>query len=155
MNKITLAIDPGASGGFAVRYPDGKIELMAMPEHDVDRIDFIKTLKARSLLEPSPIESVMEKVGGFVRGNPAPGSAMFNFGHGVGVLRGAILTLEIPLREVTPQNWQAGLGIGKHATKPQHKRALKAKAQELYPDLNPTLKTCDALLILDWANRVL
>jgi len=66
MNKITLAIDPGASGGFAVRYPDGKIELMAMPEHDVDRIDFIKTLKARSLLEPSPIEAVMEKIMGRV-----------------------------------------------------------------------------------------
>jgi len=152
---ITIAIDPGASGGFAVRYPDGKIELMAMPEHDVDRIDFIKTIKARSLLETAPIQAVMEKVGGFVRGNPAPGSAMFNFGHGVGVLRGAILTLEIPLIEVHPQNWQKALAVGKHTSKPQHKRALKAKATELYPSLKPTLSTCDALLILDWAIRVL
>ena len=110
--------------------------------------------------EGVPISAVMEQVGGYIRprgkdGGAQPGSAMFNFGEGFGFLRGVLMGLGIPLRMVRPQEWQKQLCLGAPADKSARKRALKSKAQELYPGLKPTLKTCDALLILDWANRVL
>jgi hypothetical protein len=157
---ITIAIDPGASGGFAIQYPDGKIDLEAMPDTDAERLTMILTAKDRAGIEGVPISAVMEQVGGYIRprgkdGGAQPGSAMFNFGEGFGFLRGALLALGIPLRMVRPQQWQKGLCLGAPCNKPARKRALKAKAQEMFPALKPTLKTCDALLILDWANRCL
>lgn len=157
---ITIAIDPGASGGFAIQYPDGKIDLQAMPDTDAEILEIITTARARAIAEEVDLCAVMEKVGGFVapRGQDVggqPGSRMFNFGEGFGFLRGVILALGIPLRMVRPQEWQKQLCLGATKDKSARKRALKSKAQELYPDLRPTLSTCDALLILDWANRVL
>lgn len=157
---ITIAIDPGASGGFAIQYPGGRIHLEAMPDNDAERLEIIKGAKDYADIESVPILAVLEKVGGFVAprgqdGGGQPGSRMFNFGEGFGFLRGALLALGIPLRMVRPQEWQKQLCLGAPADKSARKRALKSKAQELYPDLKPTLSTCDALLILDWAIRVL
>lgn len=157
---ITIAIDPGASGGFAIQYPDGRIQLDAMPDTDADILDLIASTQAKAMIECVPVMAVLEKVGGFVApraggGGAQPGAYMFNFGEGFGFLRGALLALGIPLRMVRPQEWQKQLCLGATKHKSARKRALKSKAQELYPDLKPTLSTCDALLILDWANRVL
>lgn len=157
---ITIAIDPGASGGFAIQYPDGRIQLEAMPDTDADILDMITSAQAQAAIEGVPVMAVLEKVGGFVApraggGGAQPGAYMFNFGEGFGFLRGALLALGIPLRMVMPKEWQKQLLLGSVPDKSARKRALKSKAQELYPDLKPTLSTCDALLILDWANRVL
>lgn len=159
---ITIAIDPGASGGFAICYPDGMIALYAMPEADTDRIDLITSAQAQAAIEGVLIQAVMEQVTGYVAPKKSegdrfrqPGSAMFNFGEGFGFLRGAVLALGIPLRMVSAKQWQKGLWIGTKEDRATRKRALKAKAQEMFPALKPTLKTCDALLILDWANRCL
>ena len=53
-----------------------------------------------------------------------------------------------------PKVWQASLGLGGKASCANYnawKRKLKAKAQELYPHLDVTLKNADALLILHYA----
>lgn len=158
---ITIAIDPGASGGFAIQYPRGRIHLESMPDTDAERLEIINGTKSHADIEGVPILAVMEKVGGYVAPSfgdggrlRQPGSHMFNFGEGFGFLRGVLMGLGIPLRMVRPQEWQKQLCLGS-VEKSARKRALKSKAQELYPGLKPTLKTCDALLILDWANRVL
>jgi hypothetical protein len=56
---------------------------------------------------------------------------------------------------VTPQTWQAGLGIPKgDKSQSQWKTALKAEASRRFPSVDGlTLKTADALLILEWYCR--
>lgn len=147
MTKI-LAIDPGKAGGFALH--DGEtVTTWPMPQTDGDVVDLLVSIK-----EQHPdVEVVIEQVRGYA-GKAQPGSAMFRFGWGVGGLHHACLALGIRLTQVTPQRWQraiAGLGIKGGRQTREWKNALKAEAQRRYPEQRVTLKTCDALLILDWA----
>ena len=145
MNKetIILAIDPGKSGGMATRNASTH-EAFKMPDTDGDIIDRLRSLSAQYKTRICYIE----KVGGFVRGNKTPGSAMFNFGHGRGVLIGALMAFGWRVIEVPPVRWQKWLGIG---TCGGDKNKLKAEAQRRFPNQHVTLKTADALLILEYA----
>lgn len=118
----------------------------------------------------------VEEVGGYIGGAGAPGSAMFNFGEGYGVIQGILTVLRIPYTLVRPQRWQKELGLGnkekvraekicggiitteerkrvaalKSAAKKEWKNKLKARAEREYPHLKVTLANCDALLILSY-----
>lgn len=140
---MILAIDPGKSGGLACRSA-GFTDCYAMPETDGDVVDKLQELSALSCERICYIE----KVGGFIAGSKLPGSAMFNFGHGRGVIMGALMAFGWRIIEVTPQRWQGWLCIGKCGG---DKGKLKAEAQRRFPALKVTLKTADALLILDYA----
>jgi hypothetical protein len=53
---------------------------------------------------------------------------------------------------VRPQKWQKWLGLGRASgcgSPREWKNKLKAEAQRRFPYLNVTLKTADALLILE------
>ena len=145
MNKetIILAIDHGKSGGMATRNASTH-EAFKMPDTDGDIVDRLRSLSAQYKTRVCYIE----KVGGFVRGNKTPGSAMFNFGHGRGVLIGALMAFGWRIIEVPPVRWQKWLGIG---TCGGDKNKLKAEAQRRFPNQHVTLKTADALLILEYA----
>ena len=152
--KTILAIDPGLSGGIAI-WGYGKTECFAMPETEGDLVDFIKSAKAAACMDVGELVCVLEQVGGFA-GKAQPGSAMFRFGEHFGFLKGVIQTLEIRLELVRPQVWQKGFGLGTAsgcASKSDWKNKLKAEAQRRFPHLAVTLKTADALLILDYAVR--
>ena len=142
--KIILGIDPGKSGGLAFLNNAG-IYCYAMPITDCDVVDLIRSI---SCCAGDKHVCYIEKVGGYIKGNKLPGSAMFNFGHGRGVIIGALLSFGWRVIEVPPQRWQKWLGIGKCGGQ---KNKLKAEAQRRFPDQNVTLKTADALLILDYA----
>lgn len=146
--KMLIAIDPGKSGAIAVQNEAGTF-VFPMREQESDIVAHIKSLKECDSV--NPIEVIIEKVGGFT-GRPQPGSRMFTFGRGVGVIIGALCALGIPFREVRPQEWQkvAGLGSSKGMTPPQWKRHLKDEATKRFPHLKPTLKTADAILMLSW-----
>jgi hypothetical protein len=153
--KTIVAIDPGVTGGIAV-WGYGKTECHPMPETEGDRVDFIKSVKAAAAMEGGEVVCVLEKVGGYA-GKGQPGSAMFRFGEHFGFLKGVIQTLEIRLVLVRPQVWQKGFGLGTASacrTKSEWKNKLKAEAQRLFPHLPVTLKTADALLILEYARRI-
>lgn len=151
-----LAIDPGKNGGFAFQNNEG-ITVKPMPETEGDVIDYIRSITA---FNPTVV-CWIEKVGGFVgegkkdgEGGGQPGSAMFKFGRGVGILVGALMAMGVPIKaEVPPQTWQKFHGVGHKGdrTKTEWKNHLKSKAQQLYPMLDITLKTADALLILSYA----
>jgi len=145
-----LAIDPGKSGGFAVLGLD-LLTVKAMPDTEGDVVDYLRGIYA---MNPGLV-CYLEKVGGFA-GAGQPGSAMFVFGRGVGILVGALLALGIPIKaEVRPQDWINFHQLGKKATygtKSAWKNHLKSKAQQLYPMVDGiTLKTADAILILAYA----
>ena len=77
---------------------------------------------------------------------------MFRFGEHFGFIKGVIQTLGVRLELVRPQVWQKAFGLGTAsacASKTVWKNKLKAEAQRRFPHLNVTLKTADALLILE------
>jgi hypothetical protein len=140
-SKIFIGIDPGASGGIVLLHPDATLTYK-MPETERDIWDILSL--------PGDKVALIEKVGGFIQGNPAPGSAMFNFGANYGGLRMALVAAGIPFEAITPQSWQKEFGIatkGKTETKTQFKNRIKACAQRLYPKIVVTLPIADALLI--------
>ena len=143
-----MAIDPGKSGAI-VWEAEGVVDVKRMPATEGDCVDLLRSLTARS--GSGPRVCYVEKVGGFVKGKSAPGSAMFNFGHGRGVLVGALMAFGWRVMEVTPQKWQAWLGIGKIGG---DKNKLKAEAQRRYPDQEVTLANADALLIYEYARAM-
>jgi hypothetical protein len=147
-----LAIDPGLSGGLAVRQ-FGKTDCHAMPETLGDVFELIAGFQAAAAVEGHALVCVLEEVGGFA-GKAQPGSAMFKFGEHYGFVQGVVRSLGIRLELVRPQVWQKAFGLGtasRCASKTVWKNKLKAEAQRRYPQLKVTLKTADALLILDYA----
>lgn len=152
---MIIAIDPGKKGAFAVHKwglsGEGiTIESINMPKTEGD----VKALfdEFREHKEKKKLV-VMERVGGYVGGNPHPSSAMFNFGDGYGFLKACAMCNGFKLELVTPQNWQRILQLGTRGkmSKTQWKNKLKGVAQRLYPDMKVTNQNADALLILEYA----
>jgi len=138
------AIDPGMSGGVAVMRIYGnrpEVVLSKMPED----------LAELGELLPFGCTVVIEKVPPFV-GRLIPSSAAFKLGKSAGYVEGYCAGRQHPVILVTPQKWQAGLGIPKGSkTQSQWKSALKGEASRRYPSAEGlTLATADALLMADW-----
>jgi crossover junction endodeoxyribonuclease RuvC len=157
---LYVGIDPGASGGIAVINPDGSLSCRAMPASDKELWGKLSMLAdpPRHEGESLPqVVAVIEKVGGYMPGSAGNiGSAMFSFGRSTGFLHGCLVAAAIPYEEVAPRTWQKALGIASRAkteTKSQFKRRLKAKAEQLFPSANITLKTCDAILLATYCQR--
>lgn len=151
--RIVLAIDPGASGGFAWSDEAGRVTCDPIPDTEGAIADYISEL-ATLAGGPENVGAVIENVGGFTRaGGPQPGSAMFRFGRSFGFLLGVLAALRIRTELVCPQRWQKHLGIGNASglKRAEWKRKLKAKAEQLFPSCKVTLATADALLILNWS----
>ena len=140
LSKSYAAIDPGLGGGIAL-WMDGQITLHPMPEDQAELADII----------PYGCSVAIEKVPPFV-GRLIPSSAAFKLGKSAGWMEGWCVGRQQQVILVTPQVWQAGLGIPKgDKTQSQWKSALKAEASRRHPGLDGlTLKTADALLILAW-----
>jgi hypothetical protein len=144
-----LAIDPGAAGGLALNVDDHPATAVSMPATEGDLVSLLREWGAN----PHDTVAVVEEVGGYA-GMPQPGSAMFKFGRNFGFALGVLQCLGVRVELVRPQKWQKGLGLGRAAdcaSKAEWKNKLKARAQQLYPHLKPTLATSDALLLLDYA----
>jgi hypothetical protein len=143
---IYIGIDPGKSGGICVMDDKGGIELVKMPSTELDIYESLDGYNGFAMIE---------KVQGYI-GNAHPGTAMFKFGASYGGLRMALIASGIPFDEVSPRTWQKTLGISprkKTESKGQFKNRIKAKAQQLFPNENVTLATCDALLIAEYCRR--
>lgn len=148
-DRKIIAIDPGKNGGIVVYSVEKNkiIEISKMPETPMDILSFFTLYSKNSVC-------YLEKVGGLPG---MGGSSMFNFGKGFGHLEMALLSRKIPTTEVTPQKWQKELQLGTKGNKSssEWKNKLKAKAQQLFPEVGKiTLATSDALLILEYAKIV-
>lgn len=144
-----LGIDPGKSGGMAAIDSLGVIIACKMPGTPADILEWLRDFG------DSTCRAIIEQVGGYV-GVGQPGSAMFNFGKGVGHLEMAMLACRIPAESVPPRKWQKAMGISsrkKTETKTQWKNRLKLVAQRLFPSEKVTLAIADALLIALYCQR--
>jgi hypothetical protein len=133
------------SGGLA-HFAGNRVTLEPMPTTDRDIRDVLVNFLSQSDV------CYIEKVGGYIGGKGAPGSAMFNFGRNVGFLHGLIAASKTRVIEVPPQRWQKTIGAGTSKTHGKGwKSHLKGLAQQRQPSLNITLKTADAVLLLEHA----
>lgn len=171
IRRMIVGIDPGASGGIAVLFCGFKVPTVRkalvykMPPSPELLLALFTELAEEAKCSTS-YHYAIEKVGGYVAGNPAPGSAMFNFGEGYGSLKmAALATTGSSPQEVRPQDWQKGLGIEtrraegrgkkrKHVeTKAQFKKRLRLLAAEMFPSVKVTASVADALLIAEFVRR--
>lgn len=144
----TLTIDPGSSGGFAWQI-DGLFDCCPMPETDGDVLNKLRELRIQ--IHCAIVEHQIGVVGPKFK---VSATSMFTFGDGYGFIRGALMALNYRVELVRPMKWQKSLSLGtkKEAggTTPW-KNKLKNIAQQRFPGANVTLKTADALLLLDYA----
>lgn len=139
----------------------GKVWCNAMPQTEGDLLEELRAIQSAVVTEgcvphsSSELVCVLEEVSGFA-GKAQPGSAMFRFGEHFGFIKGVVQALGIRLVLVRPQVWQKGFGLGTASacgSKSEWKNKLKGEAQRRFPHLKVTLKTADALLMLDHALR--
>ena len=153
-----IGVDPGKSGAIAII--DGfksvpildRIIEFGETERDVWK-EYIDATDA-TIGGEHDCKALIEKV----HSMPAQGvSSSFKFGMYYGQARMLLIASGTPFETVRPLEWQRGLGIpkrGKDEAKTAFKRRLKAKAQELFPDVKITLKNADALLIAEYCRRI-
>lgn len=141
--KTTIAVDPGANGGVAFANDSDGI-------YATINLNPLSNLMAEiSILRNADhdMEMVIEDIPPYVQGNNIPGSSAFKMGVSFGLIQGLALGERIPCFLVKPKDWQKHLTGVKGLKGPERKRALRDIAKELYPELKPTLKTCDAILL--------
>lgn len=145
MNRVIMAIDPGASGAIAWRDASGIRRVVNMP--DTPRGIYDAIVEARG--ESGEAVCYLEDVGHGIPGQSS--SATAKFARHNGHLEMALLALGIKVVKMTPQKWEKEFSLGKSSQfeKSEWKRRLKQKAEELYPNVKVTLKNADALLLLE------
>lgn len=144
-----LGIDPGASGGLVALSTKGVISAVKMPATEMDAWRWFEEYACGDCF------AIIEKVGGYI-GENQPGSSAFKFGRNTGLMIGFLTAAHVPFEEVTPQRWQKGLKIPKRRkdeSKTEWKNRLKSHASKLFPKVNVTLSTADAILISEFCRR--
>jgi hypothetical protein len=143
--KNIIGIDPGKAGAIIVMRASGKIITQKMPETPTEVLKFLRLHSVNSVC-------FIEQL----HGMPGmSGTAMFTFGKGYGEIGMALLALKIPAIYVTAQKWQKEYGLGTKGkdTTTVWKNKLKAKAEQLFPNVKITLSTADAMLIAEFGRR--
>jgi len=147
--RLILGCDPGAKGGLALVSETGQAEAWEMPPTAFELLEF---LRLRAVLGLDGGRAYVEHVHAW----PGQGvSSAFSFGRSYGELLCALTAVRISFESVSPGKWQAALGMRrrKGEAKTAYKRRLKVLAKELFPGVEVTLGTADALLIAEWARR--
>ena len=172
---ILMAIDPGASGGICWIDNDqlsSGVKAIGMPDTDTAIVELFEQFKGKD------VTVLMEMVTGFVgfrtkRVNIVcprckgyvpyevkesdPAARSFNFGKNYGKLEGIIAAMKFRVEKpIVARSWQKVHGLSKPKCIAQNKwkNILKDRAQKLFPSVKVTLKTADALLILDVLMRM-
>jgi hypothetical protein len=144
--KLTIGIDPGKSGGYAIAWGGmNSINLHSLGE-DFEFVEHIQDLKDHP--DVTSIEAVVELVPPFV-GKMIPSSSSFKLGENYGFIRGVLRMGEIPFTLVRPQEWQKGLSGLSGLTSHKRKKVLMNHAKQFFPTTKGLiLQTADAILIL-------
>lgn len=154
-----LAVDPGSSGGLALwsnKWDErqGEHKALAWPYPETEG-DCLEAIRKFSLFEQDRVAVVEAQVGVMGPNIKVSSAAMFTFGRNYGFMLGVLQSLNWKIHLIRPMAWQKVLSTG---AKKDHgkgwKNHLKAMAQRLYPEIKVTLKTADALLILEYGRRM-
>jgi len=135
-----IGIDPGKGGGIA-SLCNGVMLAEPMPETPQEIYEYLNSM----LVPLAPIRAYLENV----HAMPSDGRAsIWKFARNMGHVEMALIGNGIGYELVTPSTWmKAFLGTVPKVRK-DRKRAIKEKAQCLYPNAKITLKTSDAVGIM-------
>jgi crossover junction endodeoxyribonuclease RuvC len=118
---MICGVDPGSKGAIALLYPNyAEIHDMPMLGKEVNGSEVARIFK-----EFPPDHIWLEQVNSFGMGR----TSAYNFGQGVGVLKGVFQAMQIPFTLVTPQKWKKSYGLSKEK---DHSRLLVTR---MYPSL--------------------
>lgn len=151
-----IGIDPGATGGiFAVDSKNRRALMLSCSSVDVETVQAIEG--AIEFLHESVDVVMLEKVHAF----PGQGvSSVFTFGERYGVIKGAVIALNVKMATVHPKTWQKEFSISVPSdagTPAQRKKQLKNKsydtARSLYPSVEFKKDQADAVMLAEYALR--
>ena len=143
---IIIGIDPGLAGGFAIFNKNKNEALSFTTMADVClRFDYL-----RSQMSMQVIKAYIEEPPVFFKGAGGGLASQAKLHRNFGQYEGILIGLGIPFETVSPQKWQKGLSGLAKLTGKDRKKALHNLAVQRYPQLKPTLKTCDAILIAEY-----
>jgi crossover junction endodeoxyribonuclease RuvC len=120
-NPLILGIDPGKTGALAFLYSNRALFIEDMPAIGKE---VNGALTADMLREFTPTHAYIEAVNSFGMGR----QSAFNFGQGVGVIKGVLGALAIPYSNVTPTKWKKEFSLNRD------KNASRLAAIRLFPD---------------------
>jgi hypothetical protein len=145
--KTILAIDPGVSGGLAWRNAL-ELKAVAMPDGDAALCELLS-----EIVSGNEVECWIEEIPTFA-GAKIPGHCIAVLYGNFRFIEGWLTARHVRTRRVKPQAWQKPLSLGTRAGAggaSPWKRKLRDEAARRFPELDVTLKTADALLILEHA----
>jgi len=144
--KIIIGIDPGVNGGIAYYMPiNREVYAISMPDKIEDFDKCFSHVLSNSIV-------YIEDVPPFVGVN-RPAARIFKLAKNYGIILGVLTALEIEYKLVRPMVWMKAIGAGKRKdfeNDNKWKNHLKKLATDYFPNSRPTLKTADALLILEY-----
>lgn len=139
---LKIAIDPGKTGAIAYSwFPEtGMVHTEDCPSTQKEIFETLKSLLDNGREAKAVIEKVHSMPGQGVK-------SVWTFACNYASWQMALIALNIPFTEVSPQSWMKRLGeLPKD--KKARKLAIKDRMQKLYPNLKVTLKNADALALL-------
>jgi len=147
--KTYIGIDPGSSSGciaFITPYKNGIVRA-TIEFSKYTTQEWFAELKSMSL--EYDCMAVLEKVHGMPGMNVV---AISSFMKNVGHIEMALLALNIPFTEVTPQAWMKYYNLKKEKdeSKSNWKRRLREHLQRIMPDFKVTNDTADAMLLANY-----
>lgn len=144
-----VAIDPGTGGGIAVALAGDSATAFSMPKTEKEILKHLQFARAGGATTV-----YLEQLVKFAGRNQS-GSSAITYGANWGIIKGILTALDFRTILVRPQTWQKALELGtsKGKTRTEWKNHLKNRAEQLFPQLDVTLATADALLILECAKR--
>lgn len=150
---VYVGIDPGASGGIAY-FVSGKMYAEKISDEGLVGIRD-QVIRINSL---GIAHWVIEDVHGYMGPNrhQARGSAMFNFGENKGWWKMAITFCNgFPEQVPSVQCFkEMGMKKDKDETENKWKNRLKSLAMSMFPYMNVTLATADAILFAEYCRRL-
>lgn len=132
-DKVSIGIDPGKDGGYAVIWEGGKAE--TAPWDNSAFITKMEDVVTYTAIENLVLVCCVEKVGAM----PAKGTettrkqgatSTFTFGKSAGFIEGVLQTLHIPYQLVPPQTWKKEFQL--NASKQKSVDVCK----KLFPDVS-------------------
>lgn len=137
---MSVAIDPGANGGIAIK--NKAVTAQNLPKSDRELCHLLRDHQGE---RTAYLEDLVRYTG-----RNMPSSSMSVYASSHGKIHGMLIALEYKIVLVKPQAWQkaCGLGTSTGMGRTEWKRKLAQEAERLYPKCKVTLATADALLIL-------
>lgn len=148
MDRLSIGIDPGKSGGIAFI---NEFRIQTFPYSDETLIKCLQ--KARDWGGHDKVRVCLEKV------NAMPGQgvvSMFNFGKSLGFIEGVLQAYSIPYQLVPPQKWRKEFSItgGKtHSIQVCQKLFPKISLLATPRSRKPHDGMAEALLMAEYAKR--